>query len=68
MLKKHFIRDSNDGIIGSVETGYGDASSIVLDERNQITRCILQRFLTMRDAHGSLTISADPRLVIGPTR
>jgi hypothetical protein len=68
MLKKHFIRDSNDRIIGPVETGYGETSSIVRDERNQITGRTLQRFLTMRDAHGSLTISADPPLVIGPKR
>ena len=68
MLKKHFIRDSNDRIIGSVETGYGDTSSIVRDERDQITGRTLQGFLTMRDAHGSLPISADPPFVIEPKR
>jgi hypothetical protein len=29
MLKKHFIRDGNRSIIGSVTTGYSDSSSIV---------------------------------------
>ncbi len=37
MLKKDFIRDGNRSIIGSVTSGYSDSSSIVRDQRNQIT-------------------------------
>jgi hypothetical protein len=67
MLKKHFIRDGNRSVVGSVTAGYTDTSSIVRDQRNQITGRTNQRFLTVRDAHGSLisTNSADPGLVIG---
>jgi hypothetical protein len=38
MLKRYFIRDGNRRIIGSITTGYSDSSSIVRDQRNQITR------------------------------
>lgn len=66
MLKKHFVRDGNRRIIGSVATGYSDSSSIVRDQRNQITGRTSERFNTVRDAHGSLVSinSADPGLVI----
>ena len=66
MLKKDFIRDGNRSIIGSVTTGFSDSSSIVCDQRNQITGRTNGRFNTVRDAHGNLvsTNSADPGLVI----
>jgi hypothetical protein len=67
MLKKDFIRDGNRRIIGSVTTGYSDSSSVVRDQRNQITGRTNERFNTVRDARGNLvsTNSADPGLVIG---
>ena len=65
MLKKDFIR--NGRIIGSVTTGYSDASRIVRDERNQITGRTNDGFRTTRDAHGILVSinSSDPGLLIG---
>lgn len=66
MLKKYFIRDGSRKIIGSVTTGYSDTSSIVRDERNQITGRTNDRFLTTRDSSGKLVSinSADPGLLI----
>jgi hypothetical protein len=66
MLKKDFIRDGKRSIIGSVTTGYSDSSSIVRDQRNQITGLTNELFKTVRDTHGKLvsTNSADPGLVI----
>jgi hypothetical protein len=67
MLKKDFIRDGNRRIIGSVTTGYSDSSSVVRDQRNQITGRSNERLNNVRDARGNLvcTNSADPGLVIG---
>src|SRR5260370_35816534 len=70
MLKKNFIRDGNRSIIGSVTTGYSDSSSIVRDQRNQITGRTNERFKTVRDTRGKLVSanSADPGLIIGRKR
>jgi hypothetical protein len=70
MLKKYLIRDGNRRIIGSVTTEYSDSSSIVRDQRNDITGRTSERFNTVRDAHGNLvsTNSADPGLVVGRNR
>ena len=67
MLKKNFIRDGNRRIIGSVTTGYCDTSSVIRDERNEITGRTSERFQTTRDADGKLASanSADPGFVIG---
>lgn len=67
MLKKTFIRGGNREIIGSVTTGFSDTSSVVRDERNEITGRTNERFHTTRDSHGDLvsTNSADPGLLIG---
>ena len=54
MLKKDFVRNGSRKIIGSVTTGYSDTSSIVRDERNQITGRTNDRFRTTRDTHGTL--------------
>ena len=66
MLKKDFIRDGTRKIIGSVTTGYSDTSSVVRDERNQITGRTSDRFHTTRNNKGGLvsTNSADPGLLI----
>ena len=70
MLKKDFIRDGNRSIISSITTGFSDSSSIVRDQRNQITVRTNERFGSVRDAQGNLvsTNSADPGLVIGRKR
>lgn len=67
MLKKDFIRDGSRKIIGSVTTGYSDTSSIVRDDRNQITGRTNDRLRTTRDAQGNLVSvnSPDPGLLIG---
>jgi hypothetical protein len=67
MLKKIFIRDGNRKIVASVTTGYSDSSSVVRDERNEITGRTNERFQTTHDPHGKLvsTNSSDPGLVIG---
>lgn len=67
MLKRYFIRAGNRRSTGSVTTEYSDSSSIVRDQRNQITGRTNDRFNTVRDPHGNLVLtnSADPGLVIG---
>jgi hypothetical protein len=66
MLKKDFVRDGSRKIIGSVTTGYSDTSSIVRDERNQITGRTNDRFRTTRDSNGKTVSinSADLGLLI----
>ena len=66
MLKKDFIRDGNRKIIGSVTTGYSDSSSVVRNDRNEITGRTNDRFHTTRDGHAKLvsTNSSDPGLLI----
>jgi hypothetical protein len=54
MLRKCFIRDGNRRIIGSVTAGYSNTSSIVRDQRNQITGRTSERFQTTRDARDKL--------------
>jgi hypothetical protein len=67
MLNKHYIRDGNRKIIGSVTTGFDDTTAVVRDERNQITGRSNDRFATTRDRKGTLISinSADPGLLIG---
>lgn len=66
MLKKDFVRDGSRKMIGSVTTGYSDTSSIVRDERNQITGRTNDRFRTTRDSSGKTVSinSADLGLLI----
>ena len=67
MLKKDFIRDGSRKIIGSVTTGYsGGTSTVVRDERNNISGRTSERFNTTRDNSGKLisSNSADPGLLI----
>ena len=67
MLKKDYVRDGNRKIIASVTTGYSDSSSVVRDERNEITGRTNDRFRTTRDSGGNLISinSSDPGLLIG---
>jgi len=67
MLKKDFIRDGSRKIIGSVTTGYsGGTSTVVRDERNNISGRTSERFNTTRDNSSKLisSNSADPGLLI----
>ena len=67
MLKKDFIRDGKNRIIGSVTSGFNDTTAVVRDEHNKITGRTNDRFNTTRDEHGKLVSinSADPGLLIG---
>jgi hypothetical protein len=67
MLKKDFVRDGKRRIIASITSGFDDTSTVVRDEKNQITGRTSERFRTTRDNHGNLvsTNSPDPGLVIG---
>jgi hypothetical protein len=66
MLKKDFVRDGTRRIIGSVTTGYRDASAVVRNEGNRIAGRTSDRFHTTRDSHGNLLSvnSSDPGLLI----
>ena len=66
MLKKTYVRDGKNRIIGSVTSGYSDSSEVIRDEHEQILGRTSERFNTTRDAHGSLVSinSSDPGLLI----
>jgi len=66
MLKKNYVRDGRRKIIASITTGYSDSSSVVRDERNQVTGRTNDTFQSTRDSSGKLVSinSADPGLLI----
>jgi len=65
MLKKTYVRDGRNRLIGSVTTGNSDTSSVVRDERDQILGRTSDRFHTARDQNGNLVaINSDPGLLI----
>lgn len=67
MLKKTYIRDGKNRIIGSVTSGYSDSSEVIRDEHEQILGRTSERFNTVRDANGNLVSinSSDSGLLIG---
>ena len=67
MLRKRYIRDGRNRLIGSITTGYDDTSSVVRDEHDQILGRTSDRFHTTRDKTGNLLSinSSDPGLLIG---
>ncbi len=67
MLKKDYIRDGKNRIIGSVTNGFDDTIAVTRDEHNKITGRTNERFSTTRDSSGKLISinSADPGLLIG---
>ncbi len=66
-MKKDYVRDGKGRIMGSVTSGFSDESTVVRDERNQITGRTSGKFHTTRDSHGNLvsTNTSDPGLLIG---
>ena len=66
MLRKTYVRDGKNRIIGSVTNGYSDSSEVIRDEHEQILGRANERFHTTRDAGGSLVSvnSSDPGLLI----
>jgi hypothetical protein len=71
MLKKEYVRDGKNRVIGSVTTGYeGAFEAIVRDEHEQIVGRTSERFGTTRDENGGLvsTNSADAGLLIKPKK
>jgi hypothetical protein len=55
MLKKEYIRDGSNRIIGSTTSGFvGSYETIVKDEHEQIVGTTSERFHTTRDEHGGL--------------
>ena len=67
MLKKEYIRDGKNQIVGSTTSGFvGSYETLVKDEHEQITGTTSERFHTTRDGHGGLvsTNAADAGLLI----
>ena len=65
-LKKEYVRDGKNRVIGSVTTGFSDESSVVRDDQNQFAGRTSNKFGTTRDAHGNLVSlnTSDPGLLI----
>jgi hypothetical protein len=53
-LKKQYIRDGKNQIIGSVTSGFSDESTVVRDEHERIVGRTSERFHTTRDERGAL--------------
>jgi hypothetical protein len=66
MLKKDYVRDGRNRIIGSVTSGYSDESEIVRHSDNQIVGRASGTFNTTRNPNGCVTSvnSSDPGLLI----
>jgi len=65
-LRKDYIRDGRNQIIGSVTSGYSDESEVVRNPDNQIAGRTSGIFNSVRDRDGSITSvdSSDPGLLI----
>ena len=59
-LKKDYIRDGRNQIIGSVTSGFDDASEVVRDTDNTFLGRTSERFHNTRDSHGSLVSLSTP--------
>jgi len=66
MLKKEYVRDGRNRIIGSVTSGFADESAVVRDEHEHIVGRTSDRFHTTCDEKGGLVSinSADAGLLI----
>lgn len=66
MLKKTYIRDGKNRVVGSVTTGFeGSFEALARDEHGGIIGRTSERFGTTRDGHGNLISlnTADPGLL-----
>jgi hypothetical protein len=65
-LKKDYVRDGRNRIVGSKTSGYSDRSELVRDSDNQIAGRTSGTFNTTRDRDGSIVSvnSSDPGLLI----
>jgi len=65
-LKKEYVRDGRNRIIGSVTNGYSDDSAMVRDGDNNVAGRTSGIFNTTRDRNGSIASvnSSDPGLLI----
>ncbi len=70
MLKKEYVRDGKNRVIGSVTSGFSDGSAVIRDDQNQFAGRTSDRFDTTRDAHGNLVSlnTSDPGLLINRKR
>jgi hypothetical protein len=67
MLKKTYVRDGNNRLVGSVTTGFeGSFETLVRDDHDNIIGSTSERFGTTRDGHGNLVSvdTADPGLLL----
>jgi hypothetical protein len=67
MLKKTYVRDGKNRLIGSVTTGFeGSFEALVRDEDEHIIGRTSERFGTTRDGNGRLISvnTADPGLLL----
>jgi len=66
MLKKEYVRDGKNRVIGSVTSGFSDESAVIRDDQNQFAGRTSDRF----DAHGNLVSlnTSDPGLLINRKR
>ena len=67
MLKKTLVRDGQNGLIGSVTSGYAGGSSLVRDAEGRLLGKTSEQFHNTRDAQGKLvsTNSSDAGLLFG---
>jgi hypothetical protein len=68
MLKKTYVRDGQNRIIGSVTSGFtGSFENLVRDSHENVIGRTSERFGTTRDGHGNLISinTADPGLLFG---
>ena len=65
-LRKEYVRDGRNRIVGSVTSGFGDTSTVVRDADNKFLGRTSERFSNTRDSHGSPVSlnKADPGLLI----
>lgn len=65
-LKKEYVRDGSNRVIGSVTSGFDDTSEVVRGTDNTFLGHTSELFNTTRDRDGSLTSvnSSDPGLLI----
>jgi len=66
MLRKTYLRDGRNQVVGSVTTGFtGSFETLVRDQRDHAIGRTSERFGTTRDEHGNLVSldTADPGLL-----